>query len=125
MHFMMNYLMEIDFRLLQYYSCSTSVHIRSYNSSSLYELCIFTSAVGDYLRLQFPNVADLAAQLGHFSCVSCHKHLDKKEQFPAAVILGRWRGRVDTHDNKGSALVRVCPIWPRLLQLSLITNKKN
>lgn len=88
-------------------------------------LCMSYVYLLQQLGIQFPNVADLAAQLGHFSCVSCHKHLDKKEQFPAAVISGRWRGRVDTHDNKGSALVRVCPIWPRLLQLSFITNKKN
>lgn len=30
-------------------------------------------------RIQVPNMADLAAQLGHFSHVPSHEHLDKKE----------------------------------------------
>lgn len=38
--------------------------------------------------LQTPNEADLAAQLGHFSHVSSHKHMDKKELFPAARVSG-------------------------------------
>lgn len=33
-------------------------------------------------------MADPAIQLGNFSYVSSHKHLDKKEPFPTVMVMG-------------------------------------
>ena len=72
-------------------------------------------------EIQVTNMADLAAQPGHFSRLSSLKHMEAvvRSSHPYSDGLDRWRGRVGSHNNKGSALITLCPIWYLSLQLSI------
>lgn len=58
---------------------------------------------------------DDPAQLSLVISPVTHQHLDKKESFPTAMVLGRWGGTDACHNNKGSALIWACPICSQSL----------